>query len=272
MPAVHYKMSKPVIQLNNVSFLRKQRPILRDICWRIEPGEHWALLGANSSGKTSLLRIITGYEWPSIGTVNVLGNEFGRCAIAALRKHIGYVSSAINTKLPEKDTATDIVLSGIDATIGLHRHYSEDEHEQAYAAMRKMSVLECKEQTYAVLSQGERQRILISRAIINHPDILILDESCAGLDPAARNHFLCDLEILTKDENSPTIIFVTHHIEEISPWITNVFILKQGVCQVSGKTEETLTSETLSLAFSSRCSVAKENGRYYLQVSEQGGT
>jgi iron complex transport system ATP-binding protein len=184
-------------------------------------------------------------------------------------KYIGYVSSALNTKLPENDSAGDIVLSGIDATIGLHRHYSEDEHERAIAAMRKMSVLQCKEQNYSVLSQGERQRILISRAIINRPEILILDESCAGLDPAARNHFLGDLKILTSHENAPTIIFVTHHIEEISPWITNVFILKQGVCQASGKTDDLLNSETLSDAFDCQCSVTMKNERYYLQVAGQ---
>lgn len=265
-------MSKPVIELNNVSFLRNQRAILRDISWQIEPGQHWALLGANSSGKTSLLRIITGYEWPSTGTVNVLGNEFGKCAIAGMRKHIGYVSSAINIKLPENDSATDIVLSGIDATIGLHRHYSQDEYKLAQAAMQKMSVLQCKEQTYSVLSQGERQRILIARAIINHPEILILDESCAGLDPAARNHFLADLQILTSHDNAPTIIFVTHHIEEISPWITNVFILKQGICQAAGMTGELLNSKTLSEAFDCQCSVTKQNHRYYLHVAGQGRT
>ncbi|MCF7955989.1 MAG: ATP-binding cassette domain-containing protein [Phycisphaerae bacterium] len=262
-------MTKPVIELNSVSFLRKERRILGDICWHIESGEHWALLGANGSGKTSLLRIITGYEWPSRGTVNVLGNEFGKCAISGLRKHIGYVSSAINITLPENDSATDIVLSGIDATIGLHRHYCDDEHKQAYAAMEKMSVQQCKDQSYSILSQGERQRILIARAIINHPDILILDESCAGLDPAAKEHFLADLEILTSHKNAPTIIFVTHHIEEISPWITNVFILKDGICRACGKTEDLLNSETLSDAFDCKCTVKKESRRYYLQVQGQ---
>lgn len=262
-------MTQPVIQLNNVSFLRKDRRILSDICWKIQPGQHWALLGANGSGKTSMLRIITGYEWPSRGTVNVLGNEFGRCAISGLRKHIGYVSTAINIKLPEKDSAADIVLSGIDATIGLHRHYTGREHEQAFIAMQKMSVEKCSDQRYAVLSQGERQRILIARAIINHPDILILDESCAGLDPAAREHFLSDLQFLINHENAPTIIFVTHHIEEISPWITNVFILKEGICRASGKTEELLNSETLTETFDCKCSVRKENGRYYLQARQE---
>ena len=263
-------MADTVIQLNNVSFVRKQRCILKAISWQIETGQHWALLGANGSGKTSLLRIITGYEWPSRGTVNVLGKEFGKCAISGLRKHIGYVSSAINITLPENDSATDIVLSGIDATIGLHRHYSDFEHEQAHIAMRKMSVEQCKDQIYSILSQGERQRILIARAIINHPDILILDESCAGLDPAAKEHFLRDLQILTNHENAPTIIFVTHHIEEISPWITNVFILKDGICRASGKTEDLLDSETLSDAFDCECSVRKENCRYYLRVAGQG--
>lgn len=262
-------MPKPIIKLNNVSFLRKERSILKDICWEIKSDQHWTLLGANGSGKTSLLRIITGYEWPSRGTVNVLGNEFGKCAISGLRKHIGYVSSAINIKLPENDSATNIVLSGIDATFGLHRHYSDDEYDQAYAAMKKMSVGQCKDQPYSILSQGERQRILIARAIINHPDILILDESCAGLDPAAKEHFLGDLEILTSHENAPIIIFVTHHIEEISPWITNVFILKEGVCRASGKTEDLLNSETLSDAFDCKCSVRKENHRYYLQAQRQ---
>ncbi|MCF7954212.1 MAG: ABC transporter ATP-binding protein [Phycisphaerae bacterium] len=259
-------MAEHVIQLNNVSFLRKERCILGNICWKIESGEHWALLGANGSGKTSLLRIITGYEWPSRGSVNVLGNEFGKCAISGLRKHIGYVSSAMNINLPENDSATDIVLSGIDATIGLHRHYSDDEYEQSFTAMKKMSVDQCKDQPYLILSQGERQRILIARAIINHPDILILDESCAGLDPAAKEHFLSDLEFLTNHENAPTIIFVTHHIEEISPWITNVFILKDGVCRASGKTGDLLNSETLSDAFECECTVKKENSRYYLQA------
>lgn len=262
-------MSEPIIQLNNVSFLRKERRILDDICWQIQPGQHWALLGANGSGKTSLLRIITGYEWPSRGTVNVLGNEFGKCAIAGLRKHIGYVGSTINIKLPEKDIATDIVLSGIDATIGLHRHYSDDEYEKACAAMRKMSVAQCRDQTFAVLSQGERQRIHIARAIINHPDILILDEPCAGLDPAAREHFLSDLQTLASEKKAPTIIFVTHHIEEISPWITNVLILKNGRSLANGETGDLVNSEILSDAFNCKCSVTQKDRRYFLRVSEQ---
>jgi len=262
-------MTEPVIQLNNVSFIRNDRRILDDISWQIKSGQHWALLGANGSGKTTMLRIITGYEWPSRGTVNVLDNEFGKCAISGLRKHIGYVSSSINIKLPEKDLAIDIVLSGIDATIGLHRHHSTEEYEKAHEAMEKMSVAQCKDQPYAILSQGERQRILIARAIVNNPDILILDESCAGLDPAAKEHFLADLQTLADRNDGPTIIFVTHHIEEISPWVSNVFILKDGKTLAAGKTDELLTAETLSETFDCACSVRKENSRYYLHTSGQ---
>jgi iron complex transport system ATP-binding protein len=257
-------MSELVVRLENICFRREGRLILRDVSWQIDKGQNWALLGANGSGKTTLLKIITGYEWPTSGKVSVLGNEYGKCLIQDVRKNVGWVSSNISTKIPTNDKAIEIVVSGIEASMGLYREYNNEEYDRAKAAMKMLSAESFAEQRYSLLSQGEQQRVLIARALINEPKLLVLDEPCAGLDPGAKEVFLGDLAKLAEHRDAPGIILVTHHVDEIRQWINNVMIIKNGSKLATGKTTDVLNDNNLSEAFGCACRVTNNTGRYWM--------
>jgi iron complex transport system ATP-binding protein len=259
-------MTQPVVELENVSFCRKKRTILSDVSWRIEEGRHWALLGANGSGKTTLLKILTGYEWPTFGTVRVLGERFGICDIGRLRKLIGWVSSAMTQRLPMQDQSIEVVASGLDASIGLYRQISEAEFARSLAVLKQLRAESIAEQDYGTLSQGEMQKVLIARALVCEPKLLILDEPCIGLDPAARQRFMNDLAVLAKSNRAPTMILVTHHIEEIDPWIQNVLLLKDGKVLASGAPDEIITNRQMSELFDYSCSVFRQGAEFLLRI------
>jgi len=257
-----------VLHLNGATYQRGEHHILKDLSWVIEKGQHWALLGANGSGKTTLLKIITGYEWVSDGEVEVLGQRFGDCNLRELRKRIGWVSSTLEHDLPARDSAIKIVVSGMDASIGLYRDFDVDELEHARKTLAMMNCSRIADQPYGRLSQGEQQRVLIARALVNRPALLILDEPCSGLDPAARYRFLDDLGRLTGQHLAPAIILVTHHIEEIHLWISHVLILKQGRCVACGTKHAVLSSSILSEVFDFPCVVENRNGLFSLRPVE----
>lgn len=260
-------MTQPVVELEGVCFCRKERTILSDVSWRIEAGQHWVLLGANGSGKTTLLKILTGYEWPTFGSVRVLGEWFGLCDIGRLRKLIGWVSSAMTQRLPMQDRAVEVVASGLDASIGLYRHITDEEYDKSLAVLKQLRIESIARQSYGTLSQGEMQKVLIARALVCEPKLLILDEPCIGLDPAARQQFLQDLAELAKSDHTTTMILVTHHIEEIDPWIHNVLLLKDGRIQAQGAPDDIITSEQMSTLFDSSCWVYRNGIKYCLQIS-----
>ncbi|MBN1124078.1 MAG: ABC transporter ATP-binding protein [Sedimentisphaerales bacterium] len=259
-------MTMPVVHLEGVSFERKKRPILSNISWTIEPDQHWALLGANGSGKTSLLKILTGYEWPAQGIVEVLGHRLGECHLGRLRRTIGWVSSALTTQLPGRNRTIDIVVSGMDASLGLYRSFEKAEYDRAYTTLSAIGAECYAEQQYETLSQGEQQRALIARAMINRPRLLILDEPCVGLDPAARHQFLADLSQLAGNQDCPGIVYVTHHIEEIGPWIDQVMVLKGGRILNRGPAKQVLSGEVLSRAFDCVCQVERIQGQYQMWI------
>lgn len=256
----------PIVELNDIRFVRNGTPILDGISWRIDPGQHWALLGANGSGKTTLLKILTGYEWPTSGTVCVLGQPFGQCDIRELRKTIGWVSSSLEHRIPPRLTASRVVASGIDASIGVYRAYTADEEGAVQSALDEMGVVALSERHYGLLSQGEQQRVIIARALVAKPRLLILDEPCAGLDPAARHHFLSDLAELALRDSSPTVVVVTHHVEEIGAWTKCTLALRNGAVAAQGPTAQVVTSETLSRVFDLPCDVRKVKGVYRVVI------
>ena len=258
----------PILELDNITFTRQDSPILSGVTWTIEPGEHWALLGANGSGKTTLLKIVTGYEWPTSGTVAVLGQRFGQCDLRSVRKAIGWVSAAIEQRLPSQHSALQVTVSGIDASIGLYRDIIDDEWHRARCALAQVGMDPLAERPFGQLSQGEQQRVLIARALVNQPKLLILDEACAGLDPMAREELLHHLDQLSQQNNAPTLILVTHHIEEIHPCISHVMLLKNGKVLEQGRTSDVLTNGLLSDAFGGSCLVVYQGDRYYLRSSQ----
>ncbi|MGH2270964.1 ABC transporter ATP-binding protein [Anaerohalosphaeraceae bacterium U12dextr] len=258
--------SPAVIELSNVHFIRQDKTILSGINWRIAPGEHWAIMGANGSGKTTLLKIITGYEWPTFGQVTVLGQRFGQTNLRELRKLIGWVSSSIEQRLPAEDKALDIVVSGIEASLGLFRTFTAAEYDRAMESLVMLKAQAIAHQCFGTLSQGEQQKVLIARSLINRPRVLILDEPCAGLDPAARVHFLKDLEHFAAMAQAPSMIMVTHHIEEIGPWTTGVLLLKGGRMMQSGTADEVLNSKNMTELFDFPCEVKQNKHRRHLIV------
>lgn len=255
-----------VVELSNVTFCRKKRTILSEVSWRIEAGQHWALLGANGSGKTTLLKILTGYEWPTFGTVKVLGERFGKCDVPKLRRLIGWVSSAMTCRLPVQDEAVEVVASGLDASIGLYRPISQDERDKAFRVLRQLKAEAIAEQAYGTLSQGEMQKVLIARALVCEPKLLILDEPCIGLDPAARQHFLHDLAALAREKAAPTMILVTHHVEEIDPWVGQVLLLKEGKVLASGPPDEMITNARMTELLEYPCSVFRQGAEFLLRM------
>lgn len=261
----------PVIQLESIRMVRGEDQVILDgIDWTIRAGEHWALLGANGSGKTSLLKIVCGYEWPTDGIVRVLGESYGEVPIAEVRKRIGWVSSSLQTWVHDEDTALDVAVSGFEASFGLWREFSEREFEAARRTLEELAALDLAAKPYGVLSQGEKQRVLIARAWISRPALLILDEPCAGLDPVARAAFLDDLSRFARGKQAPTLIFVTHHIEEIPACIDRALVLKHGGTLAEGLIETVCTSEIMSAAFGRRCEVSREGRHFELRVEQSG--
>ena len=263
-------MSEYVAELNEIYLRRGSKHILRNISWCIEHGQHWVLLGANGSGKTMLLKILTGYLWPTSGTVAVFGETFGKCDIPKLRKTVGYVTSANNDAVPPGDTAMDVVLSGIDASFGVYRSFDVDEIDCALEAISVVSASGYAHQSFATLSQGQKQRILIARALVCKPKLLILDEPCVGLDPVARGHFLSDVAAMSEQQDAPSIIFVTHHVEEIAPPITHALLIKDGRAIAQGSVSDTINSDSMTELFAAPCDVKHESGKWSLTVKETG--
>lgn len=267
----------PVVDLSVERHYRVEleRPILENVRWRIEPGEHWALVGANGSGKSTLLSIVSGDLWPSTGVVRVLGAEYGTIDKREHKKRIGVVSAAMFTTLPSLDTATQVAASGIRAMIGRLGPETPEELARARHALSRVRADECGDKPYGVLSQGEKQRVMIARALINEPSLLVLDEPCAGLDPVARERFLSDLTHLSREPSGPTQIHVTHHLEEIPELVTHALVLRKGRVLASGRAPDVLTSECLGEAFGAPLVVEVETtgsgSRYRLRITDRGG-
>lgn len=255
-----------MIKFNNISVLRNNKYILKDISWEVKKNEHWCIIGLNGSGKTTLLNIITGYIYPTEGTANVLGKEFGKTNLQDLRKEIGLVSSSIKYEFTKNDSVLAVVLSGKFASIGLYEAVEMTDVETARKYMEMLNCTHLEDEEYGVLSQGEKQRVLIARALMANPKILILDEPCNGLDILAREELLNFIEVISEEKNGPTLIYVTHHIEEVLPCFTNALLLKNGTVFANGRINELLTEKHLSTFFGRSISVQTEQNRAWLAL------
>lgn len=260
-----------ILNMEQVSWVRGERAILNDINWTINQGEHWAIVGLNGSGKTTLLNLMNGYIWPTTGQIEVLGHPFGRTDMQEMRKHIGWVSAAmadrITTDRPYEQTL-DVVISGKYASVGLWTKTDPSDTDEALAYMERLGCRHLVGRSLNQLSQGEKQRMLIARALMAKPQLLILDEPCTGLDVQARENILASVQAFTEDTNGPTVLYVTHHIEEIVPGITHGLVVQAGQIAASGKKEQVLNSLTLSAAFEVPVEVDWHDNRAWLRVSQ----
>ncbi|MET3575914.1 ABC transporter ATP-binding protein [Bhargavaea ullalensis] len=236
-----------ILELENVSRKRDGRWVLKDISWRVEKGDHWVLYGLNGSGKTSLLELINAYLFPTEGTIRVLGMEFGKTYLAErLRSRIGFVSSSIGQKIRPDDNAYEVVLSGAFASIGLFEDTDAETDQKGVEILRELGCLDYANRNFHTLSQGERQRILIGRALMADPELLILDEPTNGLDFIAREELLESVARIARRPDGPAILYVTHHAEEILPEFNKTLLLKDGRVFGSGNTADLINSECLS--------------------------
>lgn len=256
----------PILEVSGLTVVRDGNVILEDVSWRIAPGEHWVILGANGSGKTSLLAALTGYLMPTRGSLSVWGQRFGECDWRALRTRIGLVSSSLRQMMPDHETALEAVVSGRGAVIDLWGTPSPADARTARRLLESVEAGDLGGRAWAVLSQGERQRVLIARALMARPRLLILDEPCAGLDPVAREHFLQFLDRLGRRPDAPVLVLVTHHVEEITPVFTHALLLRGGRVVGAGPRKAVLTSRHLSTLFGAPVRLACSHGVHRLTV------
>ncbi len=256
-----------IISLDNVSYIRNGKYILKDINWHVNRGEHWVILGPNGSGKTTTLNMVNGYIFPSQGHVKVLEFEFGHSSIIELRKRIGWVSSALSQFIPTNDYPLHIVLSGKFASLGLWEKVDDDDIARANEILDLLKIRHLAERKYGMLSQGEKQKVLIGRALMNHPDIIIFDEAFNGLDIFARH----DMEITINElaEGNITFILVTHNTDEILPVFGKALLLKDGQVHSQGDIDDMIQYDNLSDFYGANVDVFKHKDRFYLSLADK---
>lgn len=257
-----------VIEVNDVSWEREQKLVLNNVNWTVHKGEHWAILGLNGSGKTTLLSMITGYVWPMKGYITVFGHRYGTVDLRELRKRIGWVSSSFQERIHPNETALHLVISGLHASIGLFERPTPAHVDKALHLMTTLGCAHLVHHEYRTCSHGEKQKLLIVRALMASPELLILDEPCTGLDFVSRQSLLKSIANVVNQADAPTILYVTHHVEEIFPGLTHTLLLRDGTVFASGITNEVLTDECLSALYGIPVRVSWQNERAWLSLSE----
>ncbi len=255
-----------MIHLRNLTFRRGDRQILRGVDLTVNPGEHWTLLGRNGCGKSTVLEMITGYLFPTSGTIDVLGNRYGRVDVREIRKRIGYISPALIEKMTLHDPVWEIVASGAFAYLRFYEEIAEEVRERAYIELERVGLKSLAEQPFGTLSQGERKKALLARTMMASPELLILDEPCAGLDLYEREKFLGTLSDLTSDKLS--MLYVTHHIEEIVPLFTHVALMSEGQLVASGPKRDVLTPDKLREAYDLPLDIRWRDDRPWIEVGK----
>ena len=261
-------MGDYVIELNNVSCKAGYKYLLRDITWRVKSGEHWVVFGMNGSGKTTLLSMIAGFKHFTSGTIKLFGEEFSNDNILAFRRRVGWVSSSFFDRYYAKESALNIVLSGKYGTLGLGEDVGLADVLLAKNLLVELKLGDKIDRTFDMLSKGERQNVLIARALFSDPDILILDEPCSGLDVYNRSYLFSTIEALSRKKDL-TIIYVTHYVEEIIPLFDQALLLKNGHTFALGQTEALFTDAVMQELLGYPAKVEKINGTYYLQMAVQ---
>jgi iron complex transport system ATP-binding protein len=265
------RKEKPIFEVKNLR-VERDAVILHEVNWRVERGQHWVILGANGSGKTSLLSALTGYLMPSSGEIRIGRASFGAADWRDVRRSVGLVSSSVGHQIEPGQTARDVILSGRGAQINFWGRAPVAEEKQAARVLRQVRAGHLAERPWRYLSQGERQRVLIGRALMARLRMLFLDEPAAGLDPVAREDFLRFLGVLAKGPHAPTLVLVTHHVEEIIPLFTHVLLLRGGKTLAAGPREAVLNSAHLSATFGARVVVRPVADRYRLDVGRHTGS
>jgi iron complex transport system ATP-binding protein len=252
-----------VIDLDGVGVLRSGTHLLRGLTWQVELDERWVVLGPNGAGKTTLLNVASAQLHPSTGTARVLGERIGRTDLAELRTRVGMATPALAERIPAGERAVDVVMTAAWSVIGRWREgYDTADESRARELLDQLGVGALSGRQYGTLSEGERKRVQIARALMTDPELLLLDEPAAGLDLGGREDLLARLTELAHDPDAPALVLVTHHVEEIPPGFTHALLLREGDPVAQGLLDTTVTAENLSKTFGIRLHVEHAAGRF----------
>jgi iron complex transport system ATP-binding protein len=252
-----------VIAVERVGLTRSGNPLLRELTWRVELDERWVVLGPNGAGKTTLLRLAAGALHPTTGTVHLLGERVGRTDLHELRTRIGLSTVALADRVPRDERVRDLVMTAAWSVLGRFREsYDPVDETRAMALLDQWGMAALADRRFGTLSEGERKRVQIARALMPDPELLLLDEPAAGLDLGAREELVSRLAALAADPDAPALVLVTHHVEEIPPGFTHALLLRDGTAVAQGLLADTLTDELLSKTFGTPLRVAQSGGRF----------
>ncbi|WP_307975996.1 ABC transporter ATP-binding protein [uncultured Streptococcus sp.] len=255
-----------VISLKHVSLRRQGKTLLKDLNWQVKKGERWAILGLNGSGKSTLLKMIMAEYFPSEGEIAVLGSRFGKGDITEIRTKIGVVGSFISERLSGGMLAEKIVLTGKYKSSILYKAYSEEELEEARQMLCSLGGDHLIGRIYASLSQGEKQLLLIARSLMEDPEIIILDEATTGLDLFAREKLLAQVDRIADLPHAPTVLYVTHHAEEITDKMEHILLLRKGKIVAQGRKEDIITPEVLENFYQNPVSIIPiDDKRFFIK-------
>lgn len=251
------------LELADVTLTRSGQSLLDSVSWVVGEDERWVVLGPNGAGKTTLLSIAAAQMHPTAGYAEVLGEMLGSVDVFELRPRIGLASAVLADRIPAGERVADVVLTAAYAVVGRWREaYQGMDEAQAAALLDRMGIAHLADRTFGTLSEGERKRAQIARALMTDPELLLLDEPAAGLDLGARERLVATLDELARDPYAPAIVLVTHHVEEIPPAMTHALLLRAGAVVAAGPVEQTLTGPLLSQCFGTPLEVARRGGRW----------
>lgn len=251
------------VDLAGIRVVRDGRPLLEGVDWRVRPGERWAVLGPNGSGKTTLLKVAAMQLLPTRGTVWVLGQRYGSCDARALRQRIAFVSGAVVRSIRPALSSHDVVLTGRFGALEPWWHdYQDADHERVERLLEASGLAPVSDRPFGLLSEGERQQVLLARSLMGRPELILLDEPAAGLDLGARERLVTQLAHLAADAAGPPLALVTHHVEEIPPGITHAMLLRGGQVVAAGALEDVLADDPVSDCFGIHVIVERSSGRW----------
>jgi iron complex transport system ATP-binding protein len=253
----------PVLELAGVTVRRGGSTLVDGVDWTVEEDERWVVLGPNGAGKTTLLQVASAQIHPTAGVAGILGEVLGTVDVFELRPRIGLTSAALAERIPREERVHDVVVSASYGVLGRWRErYDELDHERADDLLADIGARHLADRTFGTLSEGERKRVQIARALMTDPELLLLDEPAAGLDLGGREDLVTTLSALAMDEAAPATVLVSHHVEEIPPGFTHALLLRDGRVVAAGPLEQVLTEDVLSQTFGMRLRLVHEDGRW----------